>query len=71
MPRLDGFGFLAQSRADQNSKDIPVIMLTSRSGIKHRDLAMRLGASAYFSKPFKEQDLLHTLSQLTGSSIQG
>jgi len=69
MPRLDGFGFLAQSRADQNSKDIPVIMLTSRSGIKHRDLAMRLGASAYFSKPFKEQELLSTLSQLTGSSI--
>jgi chemosensory pili system protein ChpA (sensor histidine kinase/response regulator) len=68
MPRLDGFGFLAQSRADQKSKDIPVIMLTSRSGIKHRELAMRLGASAYFAKPFKEQELLHTLSQLTTSN---
>ncbi|CAN1211032.1 hybrid sensor histidine kinase/response regulator [Tumidithrix helvetica PCC 7403] len=65
MPRLDGFGFLAQSRAHHASKDIPVIMLTSRSGAKHRDLAMRLGASGYFSKPFKEQDLLRTLSQLT------
>ncbi|MEE3717233.1 hybrid sensor histidine kinase/response regulator [Tumidithrix elongata RA019] len=65
MPRLDGFGFLAQSRAHDASKDIPVIMLTSRSGAKHRDLAMRLGASGYFSKPFKEQDLLRTLSQLT------
>ena len=65
MPRLDGFGFLVQSRDDERCKDIPVIMLTSRSGAKHRDLAMRLGASAYFSKPFKDNELLETLSQLT------
>jgi chemosensory pili system protein ChpA (sensor histidine kinase/response regulator) len=64
MPRLDGFGFLAQSRSDDSCKDIPVVMLTSRSGSKHRDLAMRLGASAYFSKPFKDNELLQTLSQL-------
>jgi len=64
MPRLDGFGFLVQSRSDENCQNIPVIMLTSRSGSKHRDLAMRLGASAYFSKPFKDNELLETLSQL-------
>lgn len=65
MPRLDGFGFLVQSRSDENCKDIPVVMLTSRSGSKHRDLAMRLGASAYFAKPFKANELLQTLAQLT------
>ena len=64
MPRLDGFGFLVQSRSDENCQNIPVIMLTSRSGSKHRDLAMRLGASAYFSKPFKDNELLETLAQL-------
>ncbi len=64
MPKLDGFGFLVQSRADDKCKDIPVMMLTSRSGTKHRDLAMRLGASAYFAKPFKDNELLQTLSQL-------
>lgn len=64
MPRLDGFGFLVQSRGDENCKNIPVVMLTSRSGSKHRDLAMRLGASAYFAKPFKDNELLQTLSQL-------
>jgi two-component system, chemotaxis family, sensor histidine kinase and response regulator PixL len=64
MPRLDGFGFLVQSRGDNNCKNIPVMMLTSRSGTKHRDLAMRLGASAYFAKPFKDNELLQTLSQL-------
>lgn len=64
MPRMDGFGFLVQLRADDECKDIPVIMLTSRSGAKHHDLAMRLGASAYFAKPFKDNELLQTLSQL-------
>ncbi|MDX2255351.1 MAG: hybrid sensor histidine kinase/response regulator [Pseudanabaenaceae cyanobacterium bins.39] len=63
MPRLDGFGFLAQAKVDDSARNIPIIMLTSRSGTKHRDLAMRLGASAYFTKPFKEQELLHTLTQ--------
>lgn len=65
MPRLDGFGFLAQSRSQSWGKNIPVVMLTSRSGIKHRELAQRLGAAAYFTKPFKEQDLLQVLAQLT------
>jgi two-component system, chemotaxis family, sensor histidine kinase and response regulator PixL len=67
MPRLDGFGFLVQSRSDDNCKNIPVMMLTSRSGAKHRDLAMRLGASAYFAKPFKDNELLQTLSQLVAN----
>jgi chemosensory pili system protein ChpA (sensor histidine kinase/response regulator) len=39
-------------------------MLTSRSGEKHRHLAMSLGASAYFSKPYNEQVLLQTLENL-------
>jgi chemotaxis family two-component system sensor histidine kinase/response regulator PixL len=39
-------------------------MLTSRSGEKHRQLAQRLGASAYLSKPFQEQELIQKLRQL-------
>jgi two-component system, chemotaxis family, sensor histidine kinase and response regulator PixL len=65
MPRLDGFGFLARFRADPEFEQIPVTMLTSRSGEKHRQLAMSLGATAYFSKPYNEQALLQTLKQLT------
>jgi chemosensory pili system protein ChpA (sensor histidine kinase/response regulator) len=68
MPRLDGFGFLAQVKADPTHRHLPVVMLTSRSGDKHRQLAMSLGATAYFSKPFKEQELLQTLKQLTQHS---
>jgi two-component system, chemotaxis family, sensor histidine kinase and response regulator PixL len=65
MPRLDGFGFLARFRAAPEFEQIPVTMLTSRSGDKHRQLAMSLGATAYFSKPYNEQALLQTLKQLT------
>jgi two-component system, chemotaxis family, sensor histidine kinase and response regulator PixL len=69
MPRLDGFGFLAHAKADPEKKHIPVVMLTSRSGDKHRKLATRLGASAYFSKPFREQELLTTLNELMHAPV--
>jgi two-component system, chemotaxis family, sensor histidine kinase and response regulator PixL len=68
MPRLDGFGFLAQVKANPTLKHVPITMLTSRSGDKHRQLALRLGASEYFSKPFKEQELLQALTQLIQST---
>ncbi|HEY9844815.1 MAG TPA: response regulator, partial [Candidatus Caenarcaniphilales bacterium] len=64
MPRLDGYGFLARIRANPAFQQLPIAMLTSRSGDKHRQLAMNLGATAYFSKPFKEQELIQTLQQL-------
>ncbi|MBD2022068.1 hybrid sensor histidine kinase/response regulator [Leptolyngbya sp. FACHB-36] len=64
MPRLDGYGFLAQIKANPLYESLPVAMLTSRSGDKHRQLAMNLGAAAYFSKPYNEQELLRTLERL-------
>jgi len=63
MPRLDGYGFLARIKSDSTFHDLPVAMLTSRSGDKHRQLAMTLGANAYFSKPYNERQLLRTLKQ--------
>jgi two-component system, chemotaxis family, sensor histidine kinase and response regulator PixL len=66
MPRMDGYGFLATVKGQSQFKNLPVLMLTSRSGDKHRKIAMNLGANGYFSKPFKEQELLATLTQLIG-----
>lgn len=62
MPRLDGYGFLAKLRSHERCSHIPITMLTSRTGDKHRQLAMKLGANAYFSKPYREQLLLDTLA---------
>jgi two-component system, chemotaxis family, sensor histidine kinase and response regulator PixL len=64
MPRIDGYGFLGRVKSNNDFKGIPVAMLTSRSSDKHRQLAMQLGARAYFSKPYNEQELLKTLEQI-------
>ena len=64
MPRMDGFGLLSHLKSDTNLKHLPVVMLTSRSGQKHRKIAENLGATAYFSKPFREQQLLETLMDI-------
>lgn len=69
MPRLDGYGFLAKVKSDPQFEHLPVTMLTSRTSAKHRQLALSLGAIAYFSKPYNEQTLLSTLAQhIHGSS---
>lgn len=68
MPRLDGFGFLANVKGIPSAQALPVVMLTSRSGEKHRKLAFSLGAKGYFSKPFREYDLLQTLNRLIAHS---
>jgi chemosensory pili system protein ChpA (sensor histidine kinase/response regulator) len=65
MPRLDGYGFLARIKSDPVLAELPIAMLTSRSGDKHRQLAITLGAAAYFSKPYNERELLKTLKQIT------
>ena len=64
MPRLDGFGFLSQLKSNSQHQHLPVIMLTSRTGEKHRQAAMNLGAKAYMNKPFNKQELCDILSQL-------
>ncbi len=58
MPNMNGFEFLTQRRQDAELSKFPVIMLTSRSSDKHRQLAKHLGASAYFTKPYLEQEFL-------------
>ncbi|MEM1368211.1 MAG: response regulator [Cyanobacteria bacterium P01_H01_bin.15] len=64
MPQLDGYGVLAKVKAHPTYQSLPIVMLTSRSNQKHRKLALNLGADDYFSKPYNEQELLQTLSQL-------
>lgn len=64
MPRLDGYGVLEEVKAKPEFQSLPITMLTSRSNEKHRKLAMSLGASAYFSKPYNEQELLQKINEL-------
>ncbi|MDJ0687445.1 MAG: response regulator [Xenococcaceae cyanobacterium MO_188.B32] len=64
MPNMNGFEFLSVRRRDSLLLQIPVIMLTSRSGGKHRSLAKQLGANAYFTKPYIEQEFLGELKTI-------
>ena len=68
MPKLDGYGVLEEIKERSEFADLPIAMLTSRSNEKHRKVAMNLGASAYFSKPYNEQELLDKLTQLLQQS---
>ena len=64
MPRMDGFDLTRNVRGDERTKDIPIIMITSRSADKHRNYALQLGVNAYFGKPFQEDILLGAISGL-------
>jgi chemotaxis family two-component system sensor histidine kinase/response regulator PixL len=69
MPNLNGFEFLGQRRRNPDMMKIPVAMLTSRGSEKHRQLAMHLGASAYFTKPYIEQQFLMDIQKLLSPSL--
>ncbi|MGL5065632.1 MAG: hybrid sensor histidine kinase/response regulator, partial [Microcoleus sp.] len=64
MPRMDGFDLLRSLKSTQRFASIPVAMLTSRSGEKHRQMAMELGAVQYFTKPYSEAQLLEIIPKL-------
>ncbi|QTD46196.1 hybrid sensor histidine kinase/response regulator [Ottowia testudinis] len=58
MPRMDGFDFVRNIRADERLRDLPVIMITSRIAEKHREHARELGVDHYLGKPYSEEELL-------------
>ncbi|BAY22811.1 two-component hybrid sensor and regulator [Calothrix sp. NIES-2100] len=58
MPRCDGLELLSRIQKDHNLNQLPIAMLTSRGADKHRQMAIQLGASGYFTKPYLEEALL-------------
>ena len=61
MPRMDGFDFVRNIRADEKLRNLPVIMITSRIAAKHRDHAIELGIDHYLGKPYAEEELLELI----------
>ncbi|MGD8384629.1 MAG: response regulator, partial [Lysobacterales bacterium] len=66
MPRMDGYAVAEFMRADSRLRHIPIIMITSRAGEKHRERGRKAGANAYLSKPYKESHLIAEVNQLLG-----
>ncbi len=65
MPRMDGYELLASLKREEKLRHIPVVMITSRAGDKHRQKAHDLGVSEYLTKPYEDAMLLAKIKQLT------
>lgn len=68
MPRMNGYELMDRLRQDPVTRRIPVLVVTSRAGAKHRDRAMKVGASAFLTKPVQEDQLISTVESLIGTS---
>ena len=62
MPRMDGFEVATQVRNDERLQHLPIIMITSRTGQKHRDRAIAIGVNDYLGKPYQESVLLESIA---------
>ena len=69
MPRMDGFDFVRNIRADASMADLPVIMITSRIAEKHREHAKELGVNHYLGKPYSEEALLALIRSYTEKAV--
>jgi chemosensory pili system protein ChpA (sensor histidine kinase/response regulator) len=71
MPRMDGYEFASHVRNDERYSDVPIIMITSRVGDKHRARAIELGVNDYLGKPYQDAQLLDAIQrQLEDRGIQ-
>jgi chemosensory pili system protein ChpA (sensor histidine kinase/response regulator) len=68
MPRMDGYELTRHVRRSDRLKDLPIIMITSRTGDKHRDHALALGVDRFLGKPYQESELLDEISSVLSGS---
>ncbi|ODT95983.1 MAG: hybrid sensor histidine kinase/response regulator [Rhodanobacter sp. SCN 67-45] len=64
MPRMDGYELATHMKADPRLRDVPIIMITSRSGDKHRQRAFDIGVDRYLGKPYQEAELLLQIAEV-------
>ncbi|MCP4472210.1 MAG: response regulator [Gammaproteobacteria bacterium] len=66
MPRMDGFELVTHMRNETGFSSIPIIMITSRTGEKHRDRAFKIGVTNYMGKPYQEDELIQNIQSALG-----
>jgi chemosensory pili system protein ChpA (sensor histidine kinase/response regulator) len=66
MPRMDGYELATQMKADPHLRDVPIVMITSRTGEKHRQRAFEIGVERYLGKPYQEPELMRNVFELLG-----
>jgi chemosensory pili system protein ChpA (sensor histidine kinase/response regulator) len=69
MPRMDGYELAGRVRNNPEIADLPIIMVTSRTGAKHRARAIELGVNDYLGKPYQEFEMLDAIRHLLGEDF--
>ncbi len=70
MPRMNGYELMTHLRQDPSTRRIPVLVVTSRAGAKHRERAMKEGAASFLTKPVQEEQLLTVVAKLMDSAVR-
>jgi chemosensory pili system protein ChpA (sensor histidine kinase/response regulator) len=71
MPRMDGYEVVSYVRNDDRLAHVPIIMVTSRVGQKHRAHGLALGVNEYLGKPYQEKDLLGAIERFLAAKERG
>ena len=71
MPRMDGYELATAMKADPRLRDVPIVMITSRTGDKHRQRAFEIGVERYLGKPYQEVELMRNVFELLGLEHAG
>jgi chemosensory pili system protein ChpA (sensor histidine kinase/response regulator) len=71
MPRTNGYELMMHLRQAPETRNIPVMVVTSRAGAKHRDRAIKEGAAAFLTKPVQDEQLIAAVDELIGSAQSG
>ena len=66
MPRMDGYELATHMKADARLRGVPIVMITSRTGDKHRQRAFEIGVERYLGKPYQEPELMRNVFDLLG-----
>ena len=69
MPRMDGYELATAMKADPRLRNVPIIMITSRTGEKHRQRAMDIGVNRYLGKPYQENELMRNVFALLEDKV--
>jgi chemosensory pili system protein ChpA (sensor histidine kinase/response regulator) len=70
MPRMDGYELAQHIRSDARLRHVPIVMITSRAGQKHRKKARDAGANAYLTKPYQESDLVAQVGEMLDMELE-
>ena len=69
LPKIDGFSICRLLKFDEAYESIPIIMLTAKSQTNDKEIGKKVGANAYFTKPYNAKELLEKIAELISNKL--